>query len=234
MPKTSWNPKPDRHNHLLTPTSPPVSPEIRPCTADEFSCLSGECITREFLCDRRPDCRDMSDELDCGEHLKLWGGFGPLAPFAARVCFSAVLLSAPQTSPSPPSAPSRSLPATAVNACPERCAAMDAPTAETLPTRMAAVSVATKGPGDTCGPDQFVCLSSHTCIPASYQCDEEADCQDRSDEIGCIPPQVITPPEEFIQAAPGDTIRFTCVAVGVPTPLISWRLNWGHIPTSRR
>ncbi|KAG8142217.1 hypothetical protein E2320_006163 [Naja naja] len=92
----------------------------------------------------------------------------------------------------------------------------------------------TKGPGDTCGPDQFVCLSSHTCIPASYQCDEEADCQDRSDEIGCIPPQVITPPEEFIQAAPGDTIRFTCVAVGVPTPLISWRLNWGHIPTSRR
>lgn len=47
-------------------------------------------------------------------------------------------------------------------------------------------------------------------------------------------PQVITPPEESIQAAPGDTVRFTCVAIGVPTPIITWRLNWGHIPSSHR
>ncbi|XP_077787120.1 basement membrane-specific heparan sulfate proteoglycan core protein-like isoform X2 [Podarcis muralis] len=92
----------------------------------------------------------------------------------------------------------------------------------------------TKGPGDTCAPDQFVCVSTRTCIPASYQCDDETDCADRSDEIGCTPPQVITPPEESIQAAPGETVRFTCVAVGVPTPIITWRLNWGHIPSSRR
>lgn len=44
---------------------------------------------------------------------------------------------------------------------------------------------ATKGPGDTCAPEQFVCLSDRTCIPASYQCDEEPDCADRSDEYGC-------------------------------------------------
>ncbi|KTG44083.1 hypothetical protein cypCar_00000108 [Cyprinus carpio] len=43
----------------------------------------------------------------------------------------------------------------------------------------------TKGPGDTCAPEQFVCLSDRTCIPASYQCDEEPDCADRSDEYGC-------------------------------------------------
>ncbi|MEE6482438.1 hypothetical protein FKM82_013243 [Ascaphus truei] len=92
----------------------------------------------------------------------------------------------------------------------------------------------TKGPSDTCAPDQFVCVHSRTCIPASYQCDEEADCPDRSDEVGCNPPQVITPPEESIMASRGDTVRFTCVAIGVPTPIITWRLNWGHIPTSNR
>ncbi|XP_075461950.1 basement membrane-specific heparan sulfate proteoglycan core protein isoform X3 [Ascaphus truei] len=92
----------------------------------------------------------------------------------------------------------------------------------------------TKGPSDTCAPDQFVCVHSRTCIPASYQCDEEADCPDRSDEVGCNPPQVITPPEESIMASRGDTVRFTCVAIGVPTPIITWRLNWGHIPASSR
>lgn len=87
----------------LTPTSLPVSPDIRPCTAEEFSCLSGECIAREFFCDRRPDCRDMSDELDCGELLGPWGGFGLWVPFTARVCFSAVLLSLrPTEEPEPP------------------------------------------------------------------------------------------------------------------------------------
>lgn len=45
--------------------------------------------------------------------------------------------------------------------------------------------VATKGPGDRCAPEQFECLSDRTCIPASYQCDEEPDCPDRSDEYGC-------------------------------------------------
>ncbi|XP_042264750.1 basement membrane-specific heparan sulfate proteoglycan core protein isoform X9 [Thunnus maccoyii] len=92
----------------------------------------------------------------------------------------------------------------------------------------------TKGPGDRCAPEQFECLSDRTCIPASYQCDEEPDCPDRSDEYGCTPPSVTSPPEESIQAARGATVTFTCQAVGVPTPIITWRLNWGHIPVSGR
>lgn len=47
------------------------------------------------------------------------------------------------------------------------------------------------------------------------------------------PPSVISPPES-IQAAQGLTVTFTCQAVGVPTPMISWRLNWGHIPSDSR
>lgn len=32
----------------------------------------------------------------------------------------------------------------------------------------------------------------------------------------------------------GETVVITCVAVGRPTPLINWRLNWGHIPPPPR
>uniref|UniRef100_A0A8V0ZB23 Basement membrane-specific heparan sulfate proteoglycan core protein n=1 Tax=Gallus gallus TaxID=9031 RepID=A0A8V0ZB23_CHICK len=85
-----------------------------------------------------------------------------------------------------------------------------------------------------CGPDQFSCVVSGACIPASYHCDEEPDCPDRSDEVGCMPPQVVTPPQESVRAVPGQTVSFTCVATGVPTPIITWRLNWGSIPSSRR
>ncbi|XP_078095298.1 basement membrane-specific heparan sulfate proteoglycan core protein isoform X4 [Mustelus asterias] len=92
----------------------------------------------------------------------------------------------------------------------------------------------TKRPGDTCAPEQFVCVSTQTCIPASHQCDEETDCPDRSDEFGCTPPQVITPPEETVLVKRGATITLTCVAAGVPTPIITWRLNWGHIPLTSR
>ncbi|XP_070304095.1 basement membrane-specific heparan sulfate proteoglycan core protein isoform X14 [Salvelinus sp. IW2-2015] len=92
----------------------------------------------------------------------------------------------------------------------------------------------TRGPGDTCAPEQFVCLSDRTCIPSSYQCDEEPDCPDRSDEYGCTPPTVTSPPEESFEAERGETVTFNCVAVGVPTPIITWRLNWGHIPISGR
>lgn len=49
-----------------------------------------------------------------------------------------------------------------------------------------------------------------------------------------VPPQVVTPPQELIQASRGQTVTFTCVASGVPTPIINWRLNWGHIPSHPR
>lgn len=48
------------------------------------------------------------------------------------------------------------------------------------------------------------------------------------------PPSVTSPPEESVQAARGATVTFTCQAVGVPVPIITWRLNWGHIPASAR
>ncbi|KAF4789396.1 hypothetical protein TURU_151812 [Turdus rufiventris] len=85
----------------------------------------------------------------------------------------------------------------------------------------------TKAPGAACGPAEFRCVSSGSCIRASYQCDREPDCPDRSDEV-------VTLPRESVRAVPGQTVTFTCVATGVPTPIITWRLNWGHTPSSHR
>lgn len=45
--------------------------------------------------------------------------------------------------------------------------------------------LATREPGAACRTDQFMCQRGDQCVPSSYQCDGEMDCQDRSDEIGC-------------------------------------------------
>lgn len=38
------------------------------------------------------------------------------------------------------------------------------------------------------------------------------------------------PPPPMIVLEPDSVFTITCTAVGVPTPEVVWRLNWGHIP----
>ena len=49
---------------------------------------------------------------------------------------------------------------------------------------------ATHGPG--CPSDHYRC-SNGQCIPASYRCDQDNDCGDRSDEMGCREYQRLPP-----------------------------------------
>lgn len=80
-----------------------------------------------------------------------------------------------------------------------------------------------------CRFDEFQCHNGQ-CIPKSFQCDTHPDCQDTSDEVGCSAPVAVQPPPATLVLPPGSIMNITCRAVGVPVPIVSWRLNWGHVP----
>ncbi|XP_026322790.1 basement membrane-specific heparan sulfate proteoglycan core protein-like, partial [Hyposmocoma kahamanoa] len=83
-----------------------------------------------------------------------------------------------------------------------------------------------------CTPVEFKCLSNDQCVPKSFHCDGQSDCRDGSDEIGCAPVHITKPPTPSnIRLTVGETLTLTCESVGIPVPLISWRLNWGHVPS---
>ncbi|XP_058249959.1 MAM and LDL-receptor class A domain-containing protein 1 [Hemibagrus wyckioides] len=37
----------------------------QPCKPNEFECLTGECVSKKYVCDYSPDCSDGSDERNC-------------------------------------------------------------------------------------------------------------------------------------------------------------------------
>ncbi|XP_055703570.1 basement membrane-specific heparan sulfate proteoglycan core protein isoform X3 [Phlebotomus papatasi] len=88
---------------------------------------------------------------------------------------------------------------------------------------------ATTSPDAQCRFHEFQCKTGQ-CIPKSYQCDNHPDCFDNSDEIGCSKPTIVQTPPPRMHLSTGSIFNITCRAVGIPVPLIVWRLNWGHIP----
>lgn len=47
-------------------------------------------------------------------------------------------------------------------------------------------------------------------------------------------PTITQAPPETLTVEEGETVTVVCTAVGNPTPIISWRLNWGNIPPGPR
>lgn len=63
-------PRPEANISGLLPVIPALRPD-RPCGPHETTCHSGHCISKDYVCDGQEDCKDGSDELDCGED---WAG----------------------------------------------------------------------------------------------------------------------------------------------------------------
>jgi len=85
-------------------------------------------------------------------------------------------------------------------------------------------------PGSPCRYYEWQCASRDQCIPKSFQCDGENDCQDNSDEMGCRSPEIVVSPPPLLTVDQSFTFIINCTAMGIPTPQVVWRLNWGHVP----
>ena len=70
-----------------TPAPQPLLPGIArpvPCGPHEAMCHDGQCVPKDYICDGQEDCKNGSDELNCGEDpgcgsRGAGGGAGPLA-----------------------------------------------------------------------------------------------------------------------------------------------------------
>lgn len=52
-----------------------LSSALKNCTADEFRCADGQCISTSFVCDEDADCSDGSDEASCPKPTCIAGSF---------------------------------------------------------------------------------------------------------------------------------------------------------------
>lgn len=172
-------------------TDPPTETRPTECTADQATCMSGQCIARSQICNGVFDCADSSDEHSCANR-------GKCEPNEFKCNNQKCVL--------------KTWLCDGQNDCEDNS---DEQNCE---------------PNDgECRFDEFQC-ANRQCIPKTFQCDTTPDCHDQTDEIGCAKPTVSQKPPPMVIVPVGSLFNVSCRAVGVPVPLVTWRLNWGHIP----
>ncbi|CAF3425584.1 unnamed protein product [Rotaria sp. Silwood1] len=182
----------------------PQQPIAGRCGVDEATCRNGRCIPRAYLFDGKNDCGDNSDEGTGSSDACQPNEIGCTNADRGRKCVQKFWMCDGDRD------------------CDDG-SDEDQRYCEILPRQR------------YCKPSEFHCGGSNAttpnpiCIPRSFQCDGYNDCPDRSDEVGCVKPIVVSAPQRQIQVHVGQTLTIQCIARGSPAPYINWRLNWGHV-----
>ncbi|CAF4183766.1 unnamed protein product [Rotaria sp. Silwood2] len=182
----------------------PQQPIAGRCGVDEATCRNGRCIPRAYLFDGKNDCGDNSDEGSGSSDACQPNEIHCTNADRGRKCVQKFWMCDGDRD------------------CDDG-SDEDQRYCELLPRQR------------YCKPSEFHCGGSNAttpnpiCIPRSFQCDGYNDCPDRSDEVGCVKPIVVSAPQRQIQVNAGQTLTILCIARGSPAPYINWRLNWGHV-----
>ncbi|XP_047486488.1 basement membrane-specific heparan sulfate proteoglycan core protein-like isoform X28 [Penaeus chinensis] len=187
---------PGRRKPVYLQVIPYVAPTLPPvvvCSVIEATCMNGQCIDKDKVCDGVYDCDDASDEMRCnplGCEPNEYQCDNKRCVLKTWLCDS------------------------------------DDDCGDGSDER----ECVTNAPGSVCRYNEFTCVNGSQCIPKSFHCDGEVDCLDGSDEQRCSKPIVVEPPPRNIMVQVGESFTITCRVIGVPTPTVIWRLNWGHVP----
>lgn len=68
--------KENTQSFFLDPHCFHLFPSVTLCSAAEFQCKDGSCITNSSRCNQVADCEDASDEMNCSKYYskEIWAG----------------------------------------------------------------------------------------------------------------------------------------------------------------